>query len=635
MERKVANAVAAVLLVVVLAIWRVYLQRRHRRLKLAQEQSESLFQHNVDAVAAVDAKGTVERVNEAFSTLSRYGADELKGTFFPSLIVSPDRGRVLAVLQRAARGEPKSFETVIQQKGGGQVETELVTIPIAVDGTVVGAYEIARDISHRKEFERELESRALHDYLTGLPNRALFQDRLEHALQRGGRQRRDVALLYFDLDRFKEVNDTAGHAAGDALLCGVAARLRCFLRDGDTVARLGGDEFAILLEDVEDAGEAVSAGWRLIELFDAAFRVDGRELQCGVSVGAAVSSGDASDPEGLVRRADLAMYESKRRGGNTFQLYVHELEAPEALPENMKGDLEAAIERDELTLHYQPIVELAGTWIVGAEALIRWQHAERGLVQPSGFLPFAEDSGAILNMERWVLESACRQVNRWLEEGLIRRRPFHLSVNLSGRFLAQENAVEEISRILQAETFSPQWLQLEIGESVASRSVEKIARLKTLGVKVAIDDFGTADSPLRYLMGLKADVLKIDRSFVFGLGGDQASSAIVRTMLALAEMLNLEVIVEGIEEPIQLARLQELGGRLVQGFYFGAPVDAAAFERLLRDGLPPAWAWKGASPATAPGSGRAGRRVPAQGRSAAPAAPPTAKVIPWRGADSE
>lgn len=622
------DAVAVVLLLLVLVAWRMYLRGQHKQLQLAQEQYESLFEHNVDAVVAVDAKGTVDRVNAAFAKLSGYEAEELEGAFFPSLISSPDRGRVLAVLQRATRGEPKAFETVLQQKQGGQVEMELLTIPILVGDRVVGAYEIARDIRMRKEFERELENRALHDYLTGLPNRALFQDRLEHALQRVGRQGRKVALLYFDLDKFKEVNDTAGHAVGDSLLCSVASRLRCFLRDGDTVARLGGDEFAILIEDVDEGAEAVGAGERLIELFEAPFRLDGKELECGVSVGAAVSSTDAGDPEELVRRADLAMYESKRKGGNCFQLYVPELEAPEASPEQVKTDLDLAIEREELTLHYQPIVELAGTWIVGVEALIRWQHAERGLVHPAGFLPVAEDSGVILNMERWVLRQGCRQVRRWMERGLIQRRPFYLSLNLSGRYLAQENVVQELATILEEEAFSPAWLQLEISEGVVSRSVEKIAALKSLGVKVAIDDFGTGESPLRYLMGLKVDVLKIDRSFVFGLGGDQASSTIVRTILALAEMLNLEVIVEGIEEPLQLARLQELGGRLVQGFYFGAPVDAEAFERLLRDGLPPSWAWKPGSPT--PGAATRGGRRSATERGSASAGEP--RPIPWRGA---
>lgn len=623
------DLIAVSLLLVMLVVWRIYLLRQHKQLQLAQERYESLFDHNVDAVVALDSKGTVEKVNNAFARLSGYDPEDLRGTFFPSLISSPDRGRVMAVLQRATRGEPKSFETVLQQKQGGQVEIELVTVPIVVGDRVVGAYEIVRDVSLRKEFERELESRALHDYLTGLPNRALFQDRLEHALQRVGRQGRKVALLYFDLDRFKEVNDTAGHAAGDSLLCAIASRLRCFMRDGDTVARLGGDEFAILIEDVDEAGEAVAAAERLIELFEAPFRVEGRELDCGVSVGAAVSSTEVADPEELVRRADLAMYESKRKGGDGFQFYVPELEAPEQSSETMRDELEVAVERDELTLHYQPIVELAGTWIVGVEALLRWQHAERGLVQPAGFLPFAEDSGAILNMERWVLQRGCRQVRRWMENGLVRRRPFYLSVNLSGRYLAQENVVAEVASILEEEAFSPAWLQLEISERVAAKGVEKIGGLKALGVKIAIDDFGTGESPLRYLMGLKADVLKIDRSFVFGLGGDQTSSTIVRTILALAEMLNLEVIVEGIEEPLQLARLQELGGRLVQGFYFGAPVDADAFERLLRDGLPPSWAWRPGSPAAAGAGGRERRREAGAVRRKAPAAE-APRVIPWR-----
>lgn len=595
------NVAAVLLLLVALVVWRVYLLRQAQSLRLAQERYKSLFAHNLDAVAAVDSKGTILGVNPAFTKLSGYSEDELQGTFFPSLIASPDRGRVMAVLQRAVHGASRSFETVLQQKPGGQVELELTTVPIVVDEEVVGAYEIARDITPRKEFERELESRALHDYLTGLPNRALFSDRLEHAMQRVGRHGRKVALLFFDLDGFKAVNDSAGHTVGDKLLCAVSSRLRCFLREGDTVARLGGDEFAILLEDIEDPAETVAAAERLGELFEAPFRLQGQEFQVGVSVGVGVSSPETGRPDELVRQADLAMYEAKRRGGDCYQLYVRELEeeASEGVL-HVEGALRAAVEGGDLTLHYQPIVELAGTWIVGVEALVRWQHAERGLVLPSGFIPFAEESGEIVQLERWVLREGCRQVNQWMHEGLVRRKPFFLSVNLSARHFQQEDVVDAVSAILEEAEFPAEWLQLEITERVAGKDGGKIDRFKALGLRMAIDDFGTGDSSLAYLQGLDVDVLKLDRSFVFGLGGDQASSALVRTVLALADMLGLEVIVEGIEDPVQLARLQELGGRLVQGFYFGEPVDAAALERLLRQGLPPAWAWK-------PGAGRSGR----------------------------
>ncbi|MFQ5679199.1 MAG: putative bifunctional diguanylate cyclase/phosphodiesterase [Gemmatimonadota bacterium] len=593
------DIVGALLLVVALIVWRLYLLRQAKQLSLARERYQSLFEHNLDAVAAVDPKGSIERVNFAFSKLSGYAEGELRGTYFPSLIASEDRGRVMTVLQRAVRGRPKAFETVLQQKQGGQVELELTSVPITIDGKVVGAYEMARDITPRKEFERELESRALHDYLTGLPNRALFSDRLEHALQRVGRQGRKVALLFFDLDGFKAVNDGAGHATGDRLLRAVASRLRCFLREGDTVARLGGDEFAILLEDVGEIAVAVNAAERLGEMFEAPFRVENNDWNVGVSVGVAVSSPDVSRrPDEIIRQADLAMYEAKRRGGSCYQVYSPELdEESTASALHVEGALREAIERGDLTLHYQPVVELAGSMIVGVEALVRWQHAEHGLVPPSGFIPFAEESGVIVQLERWVLHSACRQMKRWRDEGLIRRTPFFLSVNLSPRQLQQEDVVEAIQGILKEEEFPAEHLQVEISERVAGKAAEKITELKALGLKVAIDDFGTGDSSLRYLRGLDVDLLKIDRAFVFGLGGDQTSSALVRTVLGLAEVLGLEVIVQGIEEPVQLARLQELGGRLVQGFYFGEPVDATSLETLLREGLPPAWAWR-------PGSGR-------------------------------
>lgn len=586
---------AAVLGIVGFILIRVGRRRGHDH-----QREGSLFEHNGDAVAALDVDGAVDRVNSAFCELLDVEPADLLGTPFTSLLPAADRPRALAMLRGAARGRTELVETSLRRRDGSAVRVDLTTVPILVDDEVVGVYQVIRDITRRKQFEQELESRALEDHLTGLPNRALFSDRLDHATKRLRRDGRRVGLLYLDLDRFKMINDGAGHEAGDELLKEVASRLTCFLREGDTVARLGGDEFAILLEDLSEPRDAELAAERVAELLAPPFQVDGKQIRVGASVGVAVSSPDSRRPADLVRQADLAMYEAKRRGGNRYRVYSADLAASASDWVNLEGELRRAIEEDEFSVYYQPVVDLAGSQIVGAEALVRWRHPDRGLVPPGSFLPLAEESGLVIPLDHWVLRRACREARRWSEERLV-AATFFLSVNVSPRHFEEGDLVGTVKRILEGEAFPPERLQLEVTERVAGRGVGTIARLKDLGVRVALDDFGTGWSSLDYLKDLDVDVLKVDRSFVLALAGDQTSVAIVRTILTLAETLGLRVIAEGIEEPVQLRRLQDLGGRLVQGFYFGRPVTAEDFRRLLREGLPPAWAWR---PAAVPGAVR-------------------------------
>ena len=590
-EVGIQEVVIGVALVLALGAWALERHRQRRALRRAEDRKNSLFEHNGDAVAGVDGDGVVERVNPAFLRLTGFRAEELRGTSFVSLVGAADRPRVLAVLRGLGRGAGDCFETTLRRRDGSEVRVELSTVPITEDGEAVGAYQVARDITRRKQLERELESRALEDFLTGLPNRALFTDRLDHAMRRLSRDGRRVGLLFLDLDRFKAVNDGAGHEAGDALLQEVASRLRCFLREGDTVARLGGDEFAILLEDLTDPHEAESAAERVAELLAPPFSIDGQRVKVGASVGVAVSSVETSRPEELVRQADLAMYEAKRRGGNRPRMYSPALAAAAADWPNLGEELQRALRDEEFTVHYQPIVDLAGSHIVGAEALVRWQHPERGLVSPSGFLAFAEKTGSVVPMDLWVLRRACREARRWDEERLV-EGTFFLSVNVSRRHLQEGGVVESIRTVLEAEAYPAERLQVEIPEDAAADAAATIRALRELGVRVALDDFGTGLSSLDYLKDLEVDILKVDRSFVLALGGENTSVAVLRTVLTLAQTLGFRVIAEGVEDPVQLRRLQTLGGRLVQGFYFGHAVSAEDFRRLLRQGLPPAWTWR-------------------------------------------
>lgn len=584
--------------------WCLRLRARCRGTERERDLHASLFHYHREAAALVDSQGVIRRANPAFSRLAGRPASRLEGTPFVDLLAPSDRTPILGAIRGAMGGKPGGSEAALRPEEGERLQVEITTIPAAEGEEVVGAFQLVRDVTRRKEIEKKLQDRALHDPLTGLPNRALFQDRIGHAMQRVRRHGGRMALLYLDLDGFKEVNDTEGHAIGDRLLDGVSARLSCFMREGDTVARLGGDEFAVLLEKVEGEGDAVTAAERVVELLDDPFRIEGREIEVGASVGVALSSPDLEDVEALVRQADRAMYEAKRHGGHGHCVYRDELERAALSPDRVTEELSRALDSDQLLLHYQPIVDLAGTKIVGVEALVRWRHPERGILLPSAFLSVAEESGLIAYLDRWVLRRGCADVKAWMDGGLVDDGPFFLSVNLSTGLLEEADLSGSISAALEEEDFPAHRLQVELAERDAVGSEEKVRILKSLGLRVALDEFGTASSSLGYLRDLEVDVLKVDRSFAQVLAAEQTSVAVIRTALTLAELLGLEVIVEGVEEPTQLRRLQDLGGRLVQGFYFGSPVEARELRDLLRRGLPPSWAWR---PGTGIGAGRRGR----------------------------
>jgi diguanylate cyclase (GGDEF)-like protein/PAS domain S-box-containing protein len=566
-----------------------------RRLVLAGY--ESLFAEHTDAVATLDRKGRIRRVNRAFTNLTGLEESRVRRLAFSDTIREKDRARALSALRAARRGEARTIEAGLRSEQEEQVDVELTSVPIVVLGRVVGTHQIARDIRGRKETDRKLQARALLDYLTGLPNRALFQDRLRHALDRGRRTGQMVGLLYLDLDRFKQVNDTAGHEAGDLLLQTVASRLESILRDGDTVARLGGDEFAILLEDMADEKEAIVAARRVADLLSKPVRLEVGDVNAGGSVGVVISRTLTESPEELVRRADLAMYEAKRRGGHRYQLYTPALDDQQDDSSlNLEGDLRDAIEADALGVDYQAIIDLAGTRIVGIEALARWRHPRFGSLSPSVFIPIAERSDLIGALDRCILRRVCRDARTLLEDPRSIAPGFFLSVNCSQVGLEEKDAAASIIGILEAERFDPQRLQIELTQSVSGRSLETLERLREAGIKLAIDDFGTGYSSLGYLGRLQVDVLKIDRSLTRALGTDTTSGAAVRTILTLARVLALGVIVEGVEDVGQLRQLQELGGRYVQGFYFGQPTNFEAISNLVRRGLPPDWAFRGADP---------------------------------------
>jgi diguanylate cyclase (GGDEF)-like protein len=423
---------------------------------------------------------------------------------------------------------------------------------------------------------------ALHDALTGLPNRALFLDRLAHALSRRGGSG-EVSVLFCDLDRFKTVNDSLGHHAGDQLLMAVAERIGGCLRVGDTAARLGGDEFAILLEDVCDATEAVAVAERITQALRAPFPLAGREVFVSSSIG--IVCGHAGGEE-LLRNADVAMYRAKAEGNGRYAVFEPSMRAEVLERLELEADLRRAEERGELEVHFQPLVELDGGALAGFEALIRWRHPERGLVPPLAFIPLAEESELISSIGRWVLGEACRRAADW-DRRYPARRPRSVSVNLSGRQLEQPDLVDQVAEALFATGLPPGRLILEITETVLMHDTEatiaRLAALKNLGVRLAVDDFGTGYSSLQYLSRFPIDLLKMAKPFVDNVDGGAQGTAMARTIVDLGASLGLEIIAEGIELGTQLAYLRRLGCQLGQGFLFARPLTVKQVEALLAD----------------------------------------------------
>lgn len=442
----------------------------------------------------------------------------------------------------------------------------------------------ARYEVERQSLEAQVTHKAFHDPLTLLPNRALFLDRLQHALARAAREQSGLAVLLLDLDRFKAINDTLGHAAGDGLLQAVALRLQSCIRPADTVARLGGDEFAILLEHVIDVSDTAHVAERVIARLSAPFYLPEHEVFTNTSIGIVLSTSAVADPSILMQDGKAALYRAKEQGKGRYEVFDTSMNVQTHQRLHLEGDLRRAIERGEFIVHYQPTINLATGKIEALEALVRWMHPERGLVPPLDFIPVAEETGLIHPIGRWVLEEACRQAHAWhLEQP--DAGPWLISVNLSAKQFQQTDLIDEVVAVLGRTGLEPRLLQLEITESVimddAPTTMITLRALKDLGVRLAIDDFGTGYSSLSYLKRFPVDTLKVDKVFVDGLEHDPDDTAIVQAVVTLARALGLKVTAEGIESAAQLAQLRKLGCHLGQGYYFARPLAIDAVAPLL------------------------------------------------------
>ncbi|HSC59044.1 MAG TPA: EAL domain-containing protein [Gemmatimonadales bacterium] len=463
----------------------------------------------------------------------------------------------------------------------------VLTRGLAVRDSTGRAYRLAgsqTDITARKSVEEQLLHDAFHDPLTGLPNRALFMDRLGHAIRRGRRSDSRSAVLFLDLDRFKVVNDSLGHVRGDQLLVAIARRLEDCVRPGDTVARLGGDEFVVLLDEVPSVEEAEEIADRIQESLDVPFQLAGQEVYTTASIGIAISSTGHERAEDLLRDADTAMYDAKAQGKATHRVFHQGMHSHAMTQLQLETDLRRALDRGELVLFYQPIVSLAHGRVTGFEALVRWRHPERGFLGPEEFIPLAEETGLIQRIGQWVLGEACRTLRGWLDQhpGY---GPLSVSVNISARQFQTPELVAEVAAVLAEVPLPPGALRLEITEGTimgqAESSVAVLRGLKQAGVQVQVDDFGTGYSSLSYLQRFQLDALKIDRSFVGALGNPGENPEIVRTIITLAKNLGMAVIAEGVETPRQRTILQQLGCDYVQGWLFSHPLDVDAAAALL------------------------------------------------------
>ena len=544
-------------------------------LRRSEERLRSLADSAFEGIIISD-EGEILEANQALTNMLGYELGEMIGRSALEFVVPEHRE---LVWQKIVSEDEEPYEIVAVRKDGTLIHLEVRGRAFSYRGRRVRVTAI-RDVTERQALEERLRHQALHDSLTGLPNRQLFVDRLGQALARTRRTKRMVAVLFMDLDEFKVVNDSLGHGVGDLLLTVVAERLRRTLRPEDTLARFGGDEFTVLIDDVKSPEDAVRVAGRIKDELRRPFILEGRELSVAGSIGIALGEARTNDTEDLLRNADIAMYQAKNEGSGhkVFDpvMYRRALGRLE-----LENELRQAIDRQEFVIHYQPIVHLDGGRVWGMEALVRWNHPERGLLDPSEFVPVAEESGLVVPVGEEVLREACRRTKEWQET----IRPLVTCVNLSARQLSRPDFAETVERVLGETGMEGSQLTLDITETLFVKGLEGnteiLDRLRIMGVSISIDDFGRGYSSLSYLKRLPADHLKIDGSYVKGLGDDLEDTAIVRMVIELAHTLGMDVIAEGVESADQAELLAEMGCDMAQGFYFARPMPPEEASEFL------------------------------------------------------
>lgn len=568
------------------------IQRRAAEAHLGLERARAAITLNSisDAVIGTDLLGNIDYLNVAAEQMTGWLRDEARGQPIDQVMHLVDGETAVALLNpvrlvlQQNRTMGMSAGTVLVRRDGSQVAIEDSAAPIIdLGGRISGAVVVFHDVSEARAMAMRMAYLAQHDYLTRLPNRVLLNDRIAQAISLAERSGNAIALMFLDLDHFKFINDSLGHAAGDQLLQAVARRLSACVRSSDTVSRNGGDEFVVLLAEGRDMQDASVTAQKIIASLSAPYAIDQHELRMTCSIGISVYPADADSAQVLLKNADTAMYHAKDVGRNNYQFFQHAMNVRAVERQVIESSLWQALERQEFILHYQPTFDLRSGAITGAEALLRWRHPQWGITLPARFVPVAEECGLIVPLGRWVLHEACRQALRWQEQGL---RLGTIAVNISALEFRHADFVIGVQAILEETGLPPACLQLEITESVlmgdADASVEVLRQLKDIGVQLAVDDFGTGYSSLSYLLKFPIDVLKIDQSFVHAIGTGNGNGVIVSAVIAMGSSLGFRVVAEGVENQAQLDFLRQRQCHVGQGHLFSRSLAGRQFAALLR-----------------------------------------------------
>ncbi|WP_042354141.1 DUF4084 domain-containing protein [Bacillus rubiinfantis] len=549
-------------------------------LELSEQRYKSLFEHHPDAVYSLDLEGRFDNVNAACLSLLGYEKQELIGRSSWEFIDHVKESRREKVKASIHKGKPEHYEVTIRSKSEDRLRMCITNIPILVKQQVVGIFGIAKDITELRENAEKIKYLAYHDSLTGLPNRALFTEILKYMGADAKRNNEMFAVMYIDLDRFKMINDTLGHEAGDQLLISVSERLKQCIHETDLVSRQGGDEFTLLVKGINQPMDTVVIAQRILDCFQQPHEINGQEIVTTASIGIAIYPIDDDDPTALMRKADIAMYHVKENGKGAFRLYA---ETNEYFSKKLilEKDISCAISRNELFLHYQPQIETKTGRMIGVEALLRWRHPKLGLINPGEFIAIAEETGYIQEIGEWVLREACKQAKRWQERGF----SLKVGINLSPRQLYQEHFVESVKDNIEVTRIDPRLIDLEITEAAAMHQVPsaiaKMQAIKQLGVKISIDDFGTGYSSFSYLAAFPIDTIKLARELICTIGEGDINQTIIEAIIELASKLKLNVIAEGVETEAQAAFLKQANCQQIQGYLYGKPMPVEAIDQLL------------------------------------------------------
>ncbi|EKD71995.1 MAG: hypothetical protein ACD_46C00039G0011 [uncultured bacterium] len=560
------------------------IQERTNSLQRSLSVTRATLESSADGILVVDANGNITDYNDKFISMW-----DIKNNKLDQMNID----LVFHDIQQQLSESNKFIEKYIELNKNleniemATLETknnhiyEYYTQPHKLNDRIIGRVWSFRDITQRAKLEQELKYQATHDNLTGLPNRILLEDRIKKAILAANENNKFFAILFFDLDRFKLINDSLSHAAGDNLLRVVANQLRTITRPGDTLARMGGDEFVMLVTDIHKTDVIIDIALKGLKVINQPINIDEHNLTIETSIGISIYPMHGKNTNELLRNADAAMYLAKECGANQFQFYTENMNEENIRRSELEAELRQAITNNELILLFQPQIDIKSNQLVGVEALIRWEHPKKGMMLPIDFIPIAEDTGLIISIGEWVLRSACQQNKNWQDEGL---HPIRIAVNITSQQLRQLNFVNNVKNILNETNLKPKYLELELNENAIINNcniIKIISEIKKIGVYLALDDFGTGYSSITYLRNIPLDKLKIDRSFVKNIQSNHSDETIIQAIISMAKSLNVEVFAEGVETEKQLNILKKIECSGIQGFYFSKPLTADEFKKML------------------------------------------------------